>query len=87
MNIPFARIPLAKSLAAIALLAAIAFLLYSALPAGASSHWTDYDTDDDGLIDITTIAQLQGIRYDHDGNGWIALGFRTSTTNDLTPYN
>ena len=33
---------------------------------------TDYDTDDDGLIDITTLAQLDAIRYDLDGNGIIA---------------
>ena len=30
---------------------------------------TDYDTDDDGLIDITTLAQLDAIRHDLDGNG------------------
>ena len=33
---------------------------------------TDYDTDDDGLIDITTLTQLDAIRYDLDGNGIIA---------------
>ncbi len=30
---------------------------------------TDYDTDDDGLIDITSAAQLNAIRWDLDGNG------------------
>ena len=30
---------------------------------------TDYDADDDGLIEITTLAQLNAIRYDLDGNG------------------
>ena len=30
---------------------------------------TDYDTDDDGLIDITTLAQLDAIRHDLNGNG------------------
>ena len=30
---------------------------------------TDYDTDDDNLIDITTLAQLNAIRWDLDGNG------------------
>ncbi len=85
MKLPLSPSPaLAKSLAALALLAAIAFIIYSALPAGASSHWTDYDTDDDGLIDITTIAQLQGIRFDHDGNGWIRPQNRGA---DLAPYN
>ena len=29
----------------------------------------DYDRDNDNLIDITTLAQLNGIRYDLDGNG------------------
>ncbi len=29
----------------------------------------DYDTDDDGLIDVSTTAQLNAIRYDLDGNG------------------
>ena len=30
---------------------------------------TDYDTDTDNLIDITTLAQLDAVRYDLDGNG------------------
>ena len=30
---------------------------------------TDYDTDNDGLIDIKTLAQLNAIRHDLDGNG------------------
>ena len=29
----------------------------------------DYDTDNDNLIDITTLGQLNGVRYDLDGNG------------------
>ena len=29
----------------------------------------DYDADDDGLIEITTLAQLNAIRWDLDGNG------------------
>ena len=29
----------------------------------------DYDTDNDNLIDITTLGQLNGIRYDLDGDG------------------
>ena len=35
--------------------------------------WTgtsiDYDEDDDGLIEIMTLAQLDAVRYDLDGNG------------------
>ena len=30
---------------------------------------TDYDTDDDGLIEITTLEQLDALRHDLDGNG------------------
>ncbi len=30
---------------------------------------TDYDDDDDNLIDVTTLAQLNAIRHDLDGNG------------------
>ena len=29
----------------------------------------DYDADDDGLIEVTTLAQLNAIRWDLDGNG------------------
>ena len=31
----------------------------------------DYDADDDGLIEVTTLAQLDGLRYDLDGNGQV----------------
>ena len=31
----------------------------------------DYDADDDGLIEIVTLAQLDGLRYDLDGNGQV----------------
>ena len=35
----------------------------------------DYDTDDDGLIEVVTLAQLDAIRYDLDGDGtpWKAV--------------
>ena len=32
----------------------------------------DYDTDDDGLIDVTTLEQLNAIRWDLDGDGAVA---------------
>ena len=37
----------------------------------AVTHGTaaDYDEDNDGLIDITTLAQLNAVRYDMDGDG------------------
>ena len=40
----------------------------------------DYDTDDDNLIDITTLAQLNAIRHDLDGNG-------APTSGGTTAYN
>ena len=88
MKLPLSPSPaLAKTLAALALLAAIAFIIYSALPAGASGHWTDYDTDDDGLIEIDTIAELQGIRWDHNGDGFINVANPVVPASDLTNYN
>ena len=35
---------------------------------------TDYDTDEDGLIEISTLAQLNAVRWDLDGNGAVASG-------------
>ena len=65
----------------LATLAVVAGGLLGAPDAGeASSHWTDYDTDDDGLIDITTLAQLDAIRHDLDGNG-------DPTSGGATAYN
>ena len=34
----------------------------------------DYDDDDDNLIDVRTLAQLDAIRYDLDGDGLLAKG-------------
>ena len=34
----------------------------------------DYDSDDDGLIEVNTLAQLNAIRWDLDGNGSVASG-------------
>ena len=30
----------------------------------------DYDTDDDGLIEVSTLAQLEAVRWDADGDGY-----------------
>ena len=43
------------------------------------SATTDYDTDDDGLIEINSLAKLDAIRYDTDGDG-------TTSTADATAY-
>ena len=47
---------------------------------------TDYDSDDDGLIDIKTLAQLDAIRHDLDGNGYaIAAAYNAAFPNRNTP--
>ena len=43
------------------------------------SSAVDYDTDDDGLIEITTLARLDAIRHDLDGDG-------VPTTDGATDY-
>ena len=35
----------------------------------------DYDTDDDGLIEVSNLAQLDAIRYDLDGDGAVDLSY------------
>ena len=52
----------------IAALLVLAMLL-AVPPAGAQTTPTDYDTDDDGLIEISAPAQLNAIRHDLNGNG------------------
>ena len=50
--------------------AAVAGGMLGAPQAGeASSHWTDYDDNNNGLIDIRNLAQLNAIRHDLNGNG------------------
>ena len=41
----------------------------------------DYDTDDDGLIEVTSLEQFNAIRYDLDGDGTVEVGA------DWTAYN
>ena len=38
----------------------------------------DYDTDDDGLIEVSNLAQLNAMRWDLDGNGTASSGNTTS---------
>ena len=57
------------------------FALYLGLfaaNAGAQST-TDYDDDNDNLIDIRTLAWLSAVRYDLDGNGVVALANATTS--------
>jgi len=51
--------------------------------AGAQST-TDYDDDNDNLIDIRTLAQLNAVRYDLDGNGTVSATDRTAYTAAFT---
>ena len=66
--------PKNNSLSALPLLAAVLAmaLLFAAMansvPAEAQSL-TDYDADNDGLIEVSSLAQLDAIRYDLDGDG------------------
>ena len=53
---------------AMALAAVIATLL-AASGAQAQSSVIDYDTDDDGLIEVSTLLQLDAIRWDLNGDG------------------
>ena len=60
--------------AALALMLIAAALLLAGMdPVGASSHFVDYDADDDGLIEVDSLGKLNAIRYDLDGNG-VAAG-------------
>ena len=43
-----------------------------------SATAVDYDTDDDGLIEIATLAQLDAVRHDLDGDGTPASGGSSS---------
>ena len=59
-------------------------LQYPALKFGGMNPYhqrSDYDGDNDGLIDITTLAQLDAVRRDLNGDGTVAAGA------DLTAYN
>ncbi len=71
-------------LALLLVLAAAALLLvFSAGPATAqSSATTDYDVDNDNLIDVSTLAQLNAMRWDLDGNGVSTnVGYATAFPN------
>ena len=53
-----------------ALAAAALLLLLAASPAGAQTT-VDYDTDDNRLIEIDSLAKLNAIRYDLNGDGTV----------------
>ena len=66
-------IALPKLLAALLLLAALAAagLLHFGppLPPAAAQATTDYDADNNGLIEVGSLAQLNAIRWDLNGDG------------------
>ena len=62
-------------------------LKYGGQDLGAQGQPMDYDDNDNGLIDITTLAQLDAIRYDLDGNGDTGTGNPAYTAyNDAFPH-
>ena len=80
--------PAAPLLALLALSLLLLLLLVVAAPAGAQVTGTnDYDTDDDRLIDIDSLAKLNAIRYDVNGDGLRGTVSSSDwTTNYLTAF-
>ena len=50
--------------------AAFSIFLFASFSALSQSQ-VDYDVDDDGLIEVSTLAQFDAIRFDLDGNGYV----------------
>ena len=48
--------------------------------AGATAAAHDYDSDDDGLIEVNSLARLNAIRWDLDGNGVVDTGATPADT-------
>ena len=58
-------------------------------PTASAQTTVDYDGDDDGLIEVTTVAQLGAIRWDLNGDGGVdpggdATGYSNAFPNALT---
>ncbi len=71
-----------RALTALTLIAAIAALIlyvYSAALPAAAQTTTDYDDDGDNLIEITTLDQLNAVRWDLNGNGVPDAAANTTT--------
>ena len=62
-----ARLGSARLGALLVTFALLAWMLFAVPPAGAQT--VDYDTDDDRLIEVDSLAKLNAIRYDVDGDG------------------
>ena len=75
----FGRVALSVRVLAAAALAA-SVLVVAAGPALAQTQ-TDFDVDDDGLIEVSSLAQLDVMRWDLDGDGSVDRGsFESSYT-------
>ena len=61
-----------------ALLVGAAFYVAFSLGPVAAQSTTDYDADDDGLIEVASLAQLNAMRWDLDGDGSASSGNGTS---------
>ncbi len=59
----------ALALALFALIGGGLFLNSHSIPPAWAQTTTDYDSDDDGLIEVSSLAQLNAIRWDLDGDG------------------
>ena len=69
----------------VAVLAALAILFAFGGASQVHAQATDYDTDDDGLIEVSSLAQLDAIRWDLDGDGSANhAGYATAFPNPAT---
>ena len=67
MKLSGVLVPVMAVVAMTLVIAGVMGLIHPAQAQTTSS--TDYDADDDGLIEVDSLAQLDAIRYDLDGNG------------------
>ena len=80
MKTPAIRpIPALTALTLLAALAALILYVYSAAIPAAAQTATDYDDDGDNLIEITTLDQLNAVRWDLNGNGVPDAAANTTT--------
>ena len=63
------HLPTLIALIALLLAGAAALLLAAPVPPLAAQTITDYDSNDNGLIDISSLAQLHAMRWDQNGDG------------------
>ena len=53
---------------------------------GGVQRLTDYDADNDGLIEIANLAQLNAIRWDLDGDGAVTNDVNTADLDEADAY-